>query len=156
MESGQLLDIHQHLTETLDVRLRDIDVLSTASRVASRRRGRHNAAMKTTLALAISLCVPVSRDSWAEETEVLFGGTAVEGWDPARDQDRLKREFEVSELPAVKSPPGRLDTAGIRVRMDGALGRCTATGGVTFPNGAIRFRRPRLRRHTQRGPNAES
>jgi len=61
--------------------------------------------MKTTLALAISLGVLVSWDSWAEETEVLFDGTAVEGWDPARNQDRLKREFAVSELTAVKSPP---------------------------------------------------
>jgi len=88
--------------------------------------------MKTTLALAISLCVPVSRDSWAEETEVLFGGTAVEGWDPARDQDRLKREFEVSELSAVKSPPAlawRFVSRGCSCSW--ARRACTATANWT-------------------------
>ncbi len=61
--------------------------------------------MKTTSALAISLVVLAAWNSRAEETEVLFDGTAVESWDPMRDQERLKREFAVSELSAVESPP---------------------------------------------------
>jgi hypothetical protein len=41
----------------------------------------------------------------AEETEVLFDGAGLDGWDTSRDQERLKREFAVSELTAVGSPP---------------------------------------------------
>lgn len=61
--------------------------------------------MNTTSALAISLVVLAAWNSRAEETEVLFDGTAVESWDPMRDQERLKRELAVSELSAVESPP---------------------------------------------------
>lgn len=41
----------------------------------------------------------------AVETEVLFDGSVVEKWDPARDEARLAREFSRSELAAQGDPP---------------------------------------------------
>ena len=41
----------------------------------------------------------------AENIEVLFDGTGVEVWDVARDAERLRREFSVSEVKAATNPP---------------------------------------------------
>lgn len=56
-------------------------------------------------AFAIVILVLGALAARAEETVVLFDGSGVGGWDPARDQERLKLEFAVSELTAVPSPP---------------------------------------------------
>lgn len=61
--------------------------------------------MKTTFTFATSLLVLGSAIAQAEETEVLFDGTSIAAWDPMRDQERLKREFSLSELVALPSPP---------------------------------------------------
>ncbi|MEK7677574.1 MAG: hypothetical protein AAB676_17230 [Verrucomicrobiota bacterium] len=40
----------------------------------------------------------------ADEVEVLFDGTHVEVWDVARDAERLKHEFSLSEVKAATNP----------------------------------------------------
>ena len=73
--------------------------------IASRLGLRHNAGMNTKHALAIVIVALGTLAARAEETEVLFDGAGISGWDAARDQERLKREFAISELSAVRSPP---------------------------------------------------
>lgn len=41
----------------------------------------------------------------ADEIAVLFDGTHAEAWDTARDAERLKKEFSVSEVKAAANPP---------------------------------------------------
>ena len=41
----------------------------------------------------------------AENSEVLSDGTGVAAWDVARDAERLRREFSVSEVRAATNPP---------------------------------------------------
>lgn len=41
----------------------------------------------------------------ADEVEVLFDGTRAEAWDTARDAERLKKEFSLSEVKAAANPP---------------------------------------------------
>jgi hypothetical protein len=61
--------------------------------------------MKTKHALVLMIVVAGVPTVRADETEVLFDGSGIGGWDTARDQQRLKREFAVSELTAVPAPP---------------------------------------------------
>jgi hypothetical protein len=58
------------------------------------------------LILALAFCaIAAVHPAQAVETEVLFDGTDIGDWDTGRDQDRLQREFSLSELSAVKDPP---------------------------------------------------
>lgn len=66
---------------------------------------RHNPGMKTKHALALLIVVASVLAARADETEVLFDGSGIDGWDTARDQQRLEREFAVSELTVVPAPP---------------------------------------------------
>lgn len=61
--------------------------------------------MKTIPTLAIVLVIGGAFRAQADETEILFDGSEISGWDTSRDQERLQREFAVSELTAVRSPP---------------------------------------------------
>jgi hypothetical protein len=61
--------------------------------------------MNTKHALALLIVVASALAARADETEVLFDGAGIGGWDTARDQQRLEREFAVSELTAVPAPP---------------------------------------------------
>ena len=61
--------------------------------------------MKTKHALALLIVVASALAARADETEVLFDGSGIGGWDTARDQQRLEREFAVSELTVVPTPP---------------------------------------------------
>lgn len=44
----------------------------------------------------------------ALETEVLFDGTRVSDWDPARDQARLDKEYSLAEIVPLSDPPSLL------------------------------------------------
>lgn len=60
----------------------------------------HSIALGLALLAIASCCNPVQ----GEEVQVLFDGTQVEGWDVARDADRLKHEFSFSEVKAATQP----------------------------------------------------
>jgi hypothetical protein len=61
--------------------------------------------MNTKHALTLLIVAAGVLAARADETEVLFDGSGIGGWDTARDQERMRREFAVSELNAVPAPP---------------------------------------------------
>jgi hypothetical protein len=61
--------------------------------------------MKTTFASACLIVALLCFPARADETQILFDGTAVEAWDRARDSERLDREFVVDAVSGVQSPP---------------------------------------------------
>ncbi len=61
--------------------------------------------MNTKLALALLILVSTALAASADETETLFDGSGIAGWDTARDPQRLDREFALSELAPLQTPP---------------------------------------------------
>ena len=60
--------------------------------------------MNTRVLCLASFMLAAAAATVANEVEVLFDGTHIEAWDVARDAERLKREFSLSELKAASNP----------------------------------------------------
>ncbi len=60
--------------------------------------------MNAKLLTALTVLLLTHRATLALETETLFDGTNLHDWSVARDDERLKREFSLSELAAAKEP----------------------------------------------------
>lgn len=60
--------------------------------------------MKAAL-LSLVFILLASTAARADQVEVLFDGNGLAAWDVARDADRLRREFAVSDVSAATNPP---------------------------------------------------
>ena len=113
--------------------------------------------MRLQITLAVGLAMIAAAVAFANEVEVLFDGTHVERWDVARDAERLRQEFSVSEVKGTGSPPAldwrfvsrgvafndlflrrpiAREFAGVRVRVRNAGAMCALAAKVREASGA--------------------